>query len=392
MKILILHNRYQYKGGEDTVFEAESSLLKRQGHNVEEMIYDNKTIASFKEQILVGIRAFYNPESAKILKEKIHQFCPDIIHIHNFFPIASPSILFAAKKYNIPVVMTLHNYRLICPGATLYRKNAICEMCIQKKFAYPGFLHGCYRSSKIQTLLLATMSFLHTALQTWQTKVTRYIALTHFEKNKFLQSSLELPPSQITVKPNFTEDHGFCTQKENYFLYVGRLSEEKGLNTLLEAFKANSYELRIIGNGPLVQQVLTAADTFTNIHYLGFQNKSFIIESLKGAKALIFPSSCYETFGISIIEAFSTGTPVICTDSGAPAEIVSSHNTGLYFKVGDSDDLKAKIEWIEHHSETYQPMCLNARKEYESKYSPEKNYKMLLKIYKEAIDAKIQNS
>lgn len=391
MKILYIHNQYLYKGGEDTVFKAETDLVKQYGHEVKTLIFDNKNLNTLREKVLIGLMTIFNFSSAKVLHKMILEFQPDIIHVHNFFPIASPSIFFVAKKYGIPIIMTLHNYRLICPSATLYRKNTICEICIKKTFTYPAVIHGCYRKSKIQTLLLTSMSFFHTVFHTWHRNVTHYIALTDFEKNKYLQSSLKLHSSQITIKPNFVEDHDSLMQKENYFLYVGRLSEEKGIDILIETFKNSPYELRIIGNGPLVEQVWTTANIFTNIHYIGFQNKKFILESLKRAKALIFPSSCYETFGMSVIEAFSTGTPVICSDHGAPAELIQHMKNGLYFQSGNSIDLKQKVDWINTHPEQHYQLCFNARQEYEAKYTPKKNYTMLMKIYEEAIHAKTKN-
>lgn len=391
MKILYIHNQYLYKGGEDIVFETESTLMKQYGHEVKTLIFDNKNLNTLRKKIFTGLMTLFNFSSAKILHQTILAFQPDIIHVHNFFPIASPSIFFVAKKYNIPIIMTLHNYRLICPSATLYRQNTICEICTKKTFAYPAVIHGCYRKSKVQTFLLISMSFFHTVIHTWQRKVTHYIALTHFEKNKYLQSSLKLTSAQITIKPNFVADHNSLIQKEDYFLYLGRLSEEKGINTLIEAFKDSSYGLHIIGTGPLVEQVWTTANASTNIHYLGFQNKEFILESLKKAKALIFPSSCYETFGMSVIEAFSTATPVICSDHGAPAELIEHMKNGLYFQSGNSIDLKQKLDWINTHPEQHYQLCLNARQEYEAKYTPENNYTMLMKIYEEATNAKTQN-
>lgn len=392
MKILLIHNQYIFKGGEDSVFEAEHTLLKEYGHDVQLLVFDNKNIVSVKDKIFAGIMTFFNIQSAQMLKQKILEFQPDIIHVHNFFPIASPSIFFTAHKANIPIIMTLHNYRLICPNALLYRNNAVCELCIHKPFALDGVVHGCYRDSRLQTFLLAVTTWFHAFSRTWQHKITRYTALTYFEKRKFLDASLSLKEQQITIKPNFVQDHGYDLKKEDYFLYVGRLSVEKGIETILNTFKNSNIPLYLLGTGPLEEKVKESMNTHPNIVWLGFQHKEDVIKKLRGAKALIFSSACYETFGMSIIEAFSTGTPVICSDHGAPAELVDHMKTGFHFQSGSSMDLAQKVEWINTHPELHYQLCVNARQEYETKYTSEKNYQMLMKIYEEAIHAKTKNS
>lgn len=392
MKILFIHNQYVFRGGEDTVFESESHLLEQQGHEVQVVVFDNKNITSLKEKIVAGLMTFFNLTSANILKQKILEFQPDIIHVHNFFPLASPSIFFVAYRTKIPIVMTLHNYRLICPSAILYRNSTVCELCINKSFALKGVLNGCYRHSKIQTLLLAAMSWIHTISKTWQRKITRYIALTDFEKRKFLDSSLHLKCEQIMVKPNFVEEYGYQLNKKDYFIYIGRLSEEKGIETILKAFENSNLKLYILGTGPLEVKVKDSTDTHHNIVWLGFQYKEEVVKKLKGAKALVFGSVCYETFGMTIIEAFSTATPVICSDLGASAELVQHGINGLHFKAGNSVDLSEKIDWINNHPDQHQVMCTNARKEYEAKYTAEKNYTIMMTIYKEAILEKKTNS
>jgi glycosyltransferase involved in cell wall biosynthesis len=391
MKILFIHNKYIYRGGEDTVFESEFHLLEQQGHEVQAVVFDNKNITSLKEKIVTGLMTFFNLTSANVLKQKILEFQPDLIHVHNFFPIASPSVFVVAYRAKIPVVMTLHNYRLICPAAVLYRNNAVCERCINKKFALEGVLNGCYRHSTIQTFLLAAMSWIHTFSRTWQRKITRYIALSDFEKRKFLDSALNLKSEQIMVKPNFVEEYGYEMEKKGYFIYIGRLSEEKGIGTILKAFENSNIELYILGTGPLEEKVKESTNAHHNILWFGFQHKEEVIKKLKGAKALIFGSVCYETFGMTIIEAFSTATPVICSDLGAPAELVRHGVNGLHFQAGNSADLREKIDWINNHPHEHQMICTNARNEYETKYTAEKNYEMMMTLYKEVILEKKTN-
>jgi len=385
MKILLLHNTYQHKGGEDSVFENEYKLLVKNENEVEKLLFSNDSIHTALDKLKVGISSIYSKNSAETLREKIHSFKPDIIHVHNFFPVASPSIFYVADELNVPIVMTLHNYRLVCPNALLFRKNEVCEKCIDKKFPLAGVLNGCYRDSKVQSFALALMSYVHKKKKTWNTKVSKYIALTSFAKEKILHSSLGLDVQQVVVKPNFVEDFGFDYEKEDYFLFVGRLSVEKGISLLLNAFKGSDKKLIIIGAGPLEEEVKKATLENNNIVYLGFRDKEFIMQKLKKAKALVFSSIWYETFGMTIIEAFSAGTPVVGANIGSPNEIIKDNQNGLIYKVNDLESLKEKIESIDKDDKVYKSLCVEARKSYETLYTPEQNYKQLMSIYTSVI-------
>lgn len=391
MKILIIHNSYQYKGGEDTVFEAETNLLQRNGHNVKALTFDNKTIKTPFQKIIAALMTPFNFASAKLLQQTIDAFQPEIIHVHNFFPIASPSIFYVARKNNIAIVMTLHNYRLICPNALLYTQNSICEKCIHHSFAIYGVAKGCYRSSKLQTFVLASSTFLHNILGTWRKKIDILITLTPFAQQIFLRSALNVDEKQFIIKPNFVEDYGIGTAKEEYTLFVGRLSEEKGIEILLEAFKQLPYPLYIVGTGPLESLVIECSKQYHNIHYLGHQTKNDVITTMKKAKVVVVPSIVYETFGMIIIEAFSTGTPVLCSNKGAMAEIVENGYSGLHFNLGDANDLSLKLNSFYNDLDTYQHMCINARQVYESTYTPDINYDNLMGIYNDAISSKTNN-
>lgn len=391
MRILLVHNQYQHRGGEDTVLESELKLLQKYGETVDTLMFNNDRIKSPLEKIKYGFYSFYNPESSRLLKNKIKEFRPDVIHVHNFFPIASPALFYAADKQGIPIVMTLHNYRLICPNAMFFRDDQICEACISKSFALDGVLHGCYRNSRVQTLFLAGMTWFHRTVGTWQERVDRYILLTQFAKNKFLDSSLKLLDSKMVIKSNFVEERGFDPEKDDYCLFVGRLSKEKGIDTLLEAFKNSERKLVIVGTGPFSDKVEEYAEKFPNIEYAGFQSIDFIIAKLKKAKALIFTSIWYEGMPMTILEAFSAATPVVCGDLGGPAEIVQNKKTGLIYRAGDSADLLEKVEWLYDHPGEHGVMCTNARDEFEKKYSEQANYHQLINIYKDVIDGKKKN-
>lgn len=392
LKILVIHNKYKYRGGEDSVFDVEVNLLKQRGNNVETLVFDNDNIQGIGTRIKYGIYSFYNPESSEKIIKLINTFKPDIVHVHNFFPIASPSVFFAANSLGIPIVMTLHNYRLLCPNAMFFRNGEICEKCLDKKFAYPGVIAGCYRGSRGETFLLATMVWSHKVIGTWNKYVDKYIALTNFAKEKYLKSALSLNENLITVKPNFVDDWGHDLTKEDYFLYVGRLSEEKGISVLLKVFSDVNHRLLIIGSGPMEEEVKKIAEKNKNINFVGFKRKHFIVEKLKKAMALVFTSTLYEGMPMTILEAFSTGTPVVCGNIGGPAEIVEDGITGLHYNIGDAEDLKSKVNWIVDNPVETEKMGKNSRKEYEIKYTPEKNYKLLINIYQEVIDAKKENN
>ncbi|WP_020527929.1 glycosyltransferase family 4 protein [Flexithrix dorotheae] len=391
MRILLLHNTYQFKGGEDTVFEAEKELLLANGNEVSTLIFDNQSINadSAVSKLLTGLRALYNPKSAKIIKEKINSFQPDVIHIHNFFPIASPSVFYVAQQMNIPVVMTLHNYRLICPSAILYYDNEIYEKSIHKTFPIDAIMKGVYRDSKLQTATLVFMTGIHKILGTWNKKIDKYIALTNFAKAKFLDSSLNAGEGRFAVKPNFTGDLGLGPEeREDYFLFIGRLTEEKGIKVLMEAAKQGNFKVKILGDGPYKEEVVAESEKNENIVFMGFQGRETVINELKNCKALIFPSTWYEGMPMVILEAFSVGTPVIGSRLGGAQEVIEDQYNGLHFEPGNAGDLLAKIELLNESSETRAQLSKNARKSYEEKYTPAKNYEFLMDIYKDIIEKK----
>jgi glycosyltransferase involved in cell wall biosynthesis len=387
MKILILHNRYQHAGGEDAVFQAEVNLLAEYGHVVETLVFDNSDIHSFVDKLKIGFGSSYNPASAAKLEHSIHGFLPDIIHVHNFFPVASPAVFYVAEKQNIPIVQTLHNYRLLCSNALFFRDGKVCEDCYGKAVPLDGIRQGCYRSSKLQTASLVMMTALHNRLGTWQNRVAQYIALTEFARQKFLGSHLGLDPSQVSVKPNFSFDPALVMpdQKSDFFLYVGRLSVEKGIVPFLEAVRDIHCPVKILGNGPFVEQVQALSDQYSHIEFLGYRSKDEVLALLKQARALIFPSICYEGFPVSVVEALACGTPVVASNIGGIPEIITDLQNGLLFEAGNIRQMVDTIKLISQEDELWRSMCFNARKTYEARYTPEQNYQMLIQVYRQAI-------
>jgi glycosyltransferase involved in cell wall biosynthesis len=390
MRILVIHNRYTQYGGEDAVFETETELLCRHNHFVERVIFDSQIVKSFFAKCLAMFRMFYNPEGARLLSRKIESFRPDIIHVHNFFPVASPSIFFVARRYGIPIVATLHNYRLVCPSAMLYHKHHVYEKSLRSVFPLSSICRGVYRNSVLQTAMIALMTTIHHWLGTWKNKVDRYVILTQFAKSKFNASALHIPEEKFVIKPNFVMDFGNGKlNREDFFLFVGRLSEEKGIEVLLKATHLQSFKLKIIGDGPFKEMVEQCAKNNPNIEYHGFQNKQVIIETMKKAKALIFPSIWYEGLPMTIIESFSTGTPVIASRLGGMQEVVTNDFNGLHFEAGNEKDLINKINTLAERTAELKDFSNNARRTYLEKYTPDKNYMQLTAIYEQAIRQKL---
>jgi len=389
MRILLIHNKYKQAGGENVVFETEGELLSSHGHFVERLVFDNSTINTFMDKILAGLKVIYNPAAARELRHKIVHFGPDIIHVHNFVPLVSPSVFYVAKQFNIPTILTLHNYRLICPSATLVYMGTIYERSIHSVFPLDAIMKGVYRNSRLQTAALAIMVSLHNLLGTWRNKVDYYIALSKFAKDKFKTSALAIPEERLVVKPNFVPDFGVgAARRSDEFLFIGRLVEEKGIEVLLRATQLLPFKLTIIGDGPLRKLVADAAQANTNIHYLGFQDKAVVAKHLKKCKALIFPSIWYEGFPLAILEAFSTGTLVIASKLGAMAEIIHDGINGLLFDAGDEVVLANKIVEVNAEPERARLLAENGRLCYLQHYTPDRNYHLMMGIYQKALARK----
>jgi glycosyltransferase involved in cell wall biosynthesis len=389
VKILFIHNRYQYRGGEDTTVEMEQSLLDGKGHQTKLLEFTNDAIRSMGTRISAGLRSFYNPGSARILKEEILRFAPDVIHVHNLFFNASLSVLYEAGRAHVPVVMTIQNYRFICANALLLREDRICELCIHKTFPHEGIKYKCYRSSSLESALVTGITGVHKTLHTLDNKVARIIVPSHFLKEKLVHSSLTYPGSRVLVKPNFIHDAGeAATPREDFFLFVGRLSKEKGIGALLECFlRRPDLQLVIAGDGPEKDALLQAIRNFPSIRYIGLQPKDAILTLMRKTKALIFPSIWYEGLPLTIIEAFSTGTPVIASRLGAMAEMIVHGYNGLHFSPGDAKDLESCLQRFALSDETAD-LYLQARRSYEHTYHPDIHYTSIMNIYETLINSK----
>jgi glycosyltransferase involved in cell wall biosynthesis len=389
LRILLLNNLYKQQGGEEIVAQAEQRLLKENGHQVQLLGADNREISGPVEILKSAALAAYSPRSRRRVTDEIARFNPDIVHVHNFFPLLSPSIYFACKTAGIPVIQTVHNYRLLCPNAFFFRDGKICEECLGRSVTWPGILHGCYRNSRPATLAVSAMLATHHLLGTWANYVDAYIVLTAFARDKFIEGGFV--PEKLVVKPNFVHpDPGRAEVDRKYAIFVGRLSTEKGICTLLKAWTrlGNRVPLRIVGDGPLRKQIEAEASRLglTCVSFLGQLSRDKVITAIQRARCLVFPSEWYEGFPLTIVEAFACGTPVICSRMGAMQEIVTNGVTGVHYNSGSAIDLAEKVEWAWTHTTETAVMGRNARQDYESKYTAERNYSILLEIYRSVID------
>lgn len=381
MRILSIHNKYQIRGGEDESRESEERLLREMGHEVEVYEDSNDRIPALGA-VEMACRTVWSTEAYNIVKQKLMGNTCDVVHVQNFFPLISPAVYYAAKAEGVPVIQTLRNYRLFCLNGLFFRDGKVCEDCMGKAIPYPGVLHSCYRGSLAATGVTATMLTVHRAMQTWKQMVDVYIALSEFARQKFIQGGL--PAQKIVVKPNFVyPDPGLGEGRGGYALFVGRLSVEKGLDTLLGAWKqlGKGIPLKIVGDGPLASEVGEAAEKFPQVEWLGRRPIAEVYALMGEAMVLIFPSKWYETFGRIAVEGFAKGTPAIAANIGAIAELVDSGRTGLHFQPGDSTDLAAKVEWALQHQSELAQMRKEARAEFEAKYTAEQNYRRLMEIY-----------
>ncbi|MHC5938944.1 glycosyltransferase family 4 protein [Nostoc sp.] len=394
MKVLLIHNHYRLAGGEDGVVKAEQSLLKANGHQVSLLEVSNHDIKNTWDQVATAISAIYSYSAKQQVRIKISQLRPDVVHVHNFFPLFSPSIYDACREYGLSIVQTLHNYRLACPKAIPFRDAKVCVDCFGQTVPWSSVVHGCYRNSRLQSSVIAAMNSWHRLRGTWQEQVDAYIVFTQFQKDKMLQAGL--PEEKLYIKPNFVfapDSQNQNGEHSDYLLFVGRLSEEKGVSVLIDAYiqKKLSTPLKIVGDGPcrqkLQQQIKnTSSENF--IEFLGFQDKPTVLALMQNARFLVFPSIWYEGFPLTIAEAFACGLPVLVSKLGSMVEIVENGVTGLHFEAGNHRDMAAKIEWATTHPEAMRTMGKNARQVYETKYAPEPNYQQLMAIYQQVINQK----
>jgi glycosyltransferase involved in cell wall biosynthesis len=382
VRILLLHNAYQHAGGEDVSVAREHDLLAGRGHDVRLHVVSNQAVRNTWDRMRTAAQVPYSVSARRRVASEIQAAQPDIVHVHNFFPLLTPSVYDACRAARRPVVQTLHNYRLLCVNGTFSRGGDVCEDCLRTPVPWPGVLHACYRGSRGGSAAVAAMLTLHRALGTWAEKVDAYVVPTEFARRMFIRGGL--PPEKIAVKPHFVDpDPGPGDGAGGYALFVGRLSPEKGVAALLAAWErlGERVPLKIVGDGPLAPDVATATRRGAPVEWLGHQPPDRVRALMKDARVLLFPSLVYETFGMVIAEAYAAGLPVIASEVGSAASLVAHGRSGLLFRRGDPADLAAKVTWLWTHPEERAALSRGARREFQQHYSAEHNYRALMDIY-----------
>jgi len=361
-------------------------LLLQSGMQVETYTRHNdelRDVPIFK----LPFRTFYPKEALNELRVTLKREKPDIVHFHNIYYLISPFIYYLVQEYGIPVIQTLHNFRFFCLNGLLFRNGRICTDCIGS-LPWKGIVFKCFRNSYLYSMMLGAITFYHDLKKTFVKAIDGYIALTDFNKKLFIRAGLS--EDKIYVKPNFFQNLGNnSTNDENYAIYLGRISEEKGVSILIKAWKRiKGFRLLIIGDGPQRKKCeeLAVEEKIKNVEFCGRKTEKESMNILKKASFLILPSMWYEGFPMVIGEAFSAGKPVIGSNLGNIAEIVRHGETGLLFKPGDPDDLAEKVRWMIENKKERQRMGENAYQEYLDKYTPEKNFKMLMEIYEDVLN------
>ena len=382
MRILVVHNYYQHQGGEDMVFHQEINALRRD-HEVRELTFRNKTGFG---GLLQFLSYPFNLSASNSVKRMIRNFHPDVVHVHNIHYASGPMMLRAIRSCRISMVMTLHNYRLICPSATLFYKNSLFTRSLSEKFPWTAVKLRVLDNSFLKSLWVAFTYWIHKKLGTFN-KVNKFIVLSDFAESIFLNSTLQLPDDKFVVKGNYVGDPKpvFKTKGES-FIFIGRLAEEKGIIPLINAIKATSYSLKIFGAGPQQNEVEYLTANTANITFFGFQSADVIKQHLAEANALLVPSICYEGMPITILESFSLGIPVMASNIGILEKMVIPLYTGLHFNPFEQNSIIASLDqWQNLNISVKDSIRANCRKEYIDKYTPAQNMSKLIAIYKDII-------
>lgn len=389
VKVLMVHNYYQMRGGEDAVFEMESKLLEERGHEVIRITEHNDRIRGMSA-LSVAAGAFRSCASERRIDEAIRAHRPGLAHFHNTFPLISPGAYAACRAQRVPIVQTLHNFRIMCPAGTFLRNGADCFDCLGKPLALPGILHACYRHSRAQSALSASVHAWHRAAGTYAGMVDAFIALSEHSRELFVRGGL--PREKIHVRPNGIPDHGAGDHAGGYALFCGRLSEEKGIMTVLEAFSASAHiPLKVVGDGPLRQRVekRIAEIPQHNISVLGQVPNDELIRLMKGATLLVFASECLENCPLVLIEAMSTGLPITAARSPSVEELTGRGAGASYFPRGDVVSMRERISELWGNREMQDGFKRSSRETYVKNLSPEASGASLEAIYAKVISSNL---
>ncbi len=385
MRILSLHTRYLQAGGEDRVFEEEAEMLREHDHTVELLELSNEPLTQVGA-VRAAVATVWNRQTAKALRQRIAHFQPDIVHIHNDFPWASPSIYSAARRAGVPSVLTLHNFRNLCANGLFFRDGKVCESCLTDPLAKASIRHACYRNSRAATLAVAARRTLHAAKGTWRKDVTLYLAPTDLVRDRHIAGGF--PAERIIVKPHFVRGNPQPgTGTGNYALFIGRLMPDKGLDRLLDAWRnlPGTLRLRIVGDGPLRDAAqAAAADPARRIDLLGPQPPTAIHGLLQDAAFAIVPSPVYESFGRVVVESFAAGTPVLAPNHGSPGALIQNNTTGWTYRFDTPNALHQQLQTLLAPPPPRGPLRPAARQSFEKHFTQTANHTQLITAYKKA--------
>ena len=385
MKVLLAHNFYQQPGGEDQAFRDEAALLESRGHTVIRYTVHNDAVAALGK-VKLAAKTVWNRAAHRELSEIFEREQPAVAHFQNTFPLISPAAYYAARKHGVAVVQEVQNYRLVCPGALLVRDGKPCEDCVGKLFAWPGVKHGCYRQSSSVTAVVAGMLSFHKIIGTWNRGPDAYIAVSNFVRTKLVQGGI--PAEKVFVKGNFiSPDPAPGSGSGGYAVFVGRLTQDKGIPTLLKAWETvgNLLPIKILGAGPEERTVKEAAGKNPSIEALGRRSMEEVLEIVGNAAFLIFPSEWYEGQPKVILEAFARGTPVISSNMGSMTEMIEDGVNGRLFEPRNSADLADKVREAIANPAQLAQLRVGARQSYQARYTADENYEALMNIYRLAI-------
>lgn len=383
--VLIVHNAYRQRGGEETVLATESAMLRRHGHRVAQLIVDNRRIDDSRglgATVRLAAETVWSSRGRRLVARAIAQFRPDVVHVHNTFPRLSPAIYGACRDAGIPVVQTVHNFRLVCPSSTLFRDGRECLDCVGRP-ALSAVVHACYRGSRTASATVAGMLSFHRIRGTWVRDVDAYVVYSPWAAAVLDRGGI--PVERIHVRSQFARDRAIRQGWGEGFLFAGRLTAEKGIGTLLSAWEGlPGVELHIAGEGPLGPQVAAAAQR-GHVTALGLVGPERIDRELLGARALVLASRTHEMGPLAVVEAYAAGVPVIAPAMGGIPSLVEEGVTGLLYLPGDAASLAAAVRWAHDHPDEMQVMGAAARRRYEERHSEERSYVTLNAIYRRVV-------
>ena len=384
MRILLVHNYTQgcATGGEGHVFEDEARILQENGHEVQKLFCSNSeaTDASLTGKIRAFWLAPWSSDGYARMAKAIQAFKPDVVHVHNFFLILSSSIFKAARDHGVPVVVTLHNYRMVSPCSQLLRNGSICELCVGRN-PWRILLYRCYKNSFWASLLRYRIYYLSRKIHRWERYVDAFVVLTAFGKAKMKEGGL--PEDRLFIVPNCTTDPlgpNSAVPPGKGALFIGRLSAEKGMVNLIEAWRRIDYPLTIVGDGNLRSQLERTASS--QVRFVGEQKIENVIQFLQDCAFLVIPSIWYEGLPLVLVEAMAQGRAVAVAGHGAMGAIVQNGQTGVHFKPGDVSDLREKVQQLIANPDLVHRLGLEGRKVYLSNFTPQKHYEALMETYK----------